>query len=125
MNEHAREIWQTWLDGKEVQYYAQFGESLKGEIINKWIDADPSNPELFKPQERYHLWRIKPESKTKMQGTWYRLYADIGSGTPIPRLVWAILKDDRSYFDEKTEGQFGFVRWLTDWTYFAVEVEEL
>jgi hypothetical protein len=116
MKEHAKSIWQAWLDEKEVQYYAQFGEYSTGasdrEINAKWINADPSNPELFTPQECPHRWRIKPDHETPG----FRVYWDKEYDKPncCQFFHHQSLIEERSYFGG----------WLTDWIPYEVEEEE-
>jgi hypothetical protein len=106
MNNYAKSIWQAWLNEEKVQYYAQLGDSAQ------WIDADPSDPELFTPQECPHRWRIKPD--TEAPG--FRVYWDKEYDKPncCQFFHHQSLIEERSYFGG----------WLTDWIPYEVEVEE-
>lgn len=52
MNDHAKEIWKAWADGKTVQVNS----------IDVWRDADPCRCEIERqPQNIPSFWRVKPE----------------------------------------------------------------
>ena len=57
MNEHAKEIWQAWLDDRIVQRWLPSRYA--------WVDEDPCESSV-KPHEAPEKWRIKqPDKKTK------------------------------------------------------------
>jgi len=110
MNEHAKKIWKAWADGKLVQTQ----QSENGE----WRTVEPIGvmPEMM-PHKCPDNWRIKPMTERRM----FRVFFDNDSGGPM---VFEGSLD--GVFDDV--GKFtkspSFNRWLTDWVYYEVEVEE-
>lgn len=108
MNEHARIIWQAWLDGKELQCSSDGQET--------WSDAEPTNSFLPYPHEAPFLWRIKPNKEPRF----YRIYFSLSFNRP--RIF--IQKDYNNISPERFEKVSYFGGWITDWMSYEVEVGE-
>lgn len=63
MEEHAKQIWNAWLKGEEVEFKPR--ESSQFGLDDYWQAAEPNEFNLIdQPQCAPHRWRIKPKSMT-------------------------------------------------------------
>jgi hypothetical protein len=61
MNEHAKQIWNAWLKGEEVEFKHLLGSNQ----TVYWQEAEPNRYGIDdQPQFSPSLWRIKPKSMT-------------------------------------------------------------
>ena len=100
MDEHAKKIWQAWLDGKTVQL-------RPNPYPDVWRDEDPSLvAEFQKPQYRPDDWRIKPKP-TKISTTY-----KVAIMEDLDDEICAIACDESQY--HYAESSENFICWDTD-----------
>jgi hypothetical protein len=117
MNEHAKKIWQTWLDGEDVVQFHAGG---------RWQDANPNEYASFhQPQCMENHWRIKPKPETEFLR--YRCWVERTKDGSL--VVHAMqLNDDsvgeRNFRMKMIESLPSFVCWEGKDRVAKVEVEE-
>lgn len=110
MNEHAKKIWQAWLDGRTVERRLPHSCSVSG----VWLEANPSVETIpEQPQKCPERWRIKPEIYSRL----CRVYYDKEYGKPcvIHGVEVGPKIDHRKFWECETEVNYCFGGWLSDW----------
>jgi len=98
MNDRAREIWEAWLDGKQLQRYMPW---------HQWEDEDPNETEVDEqPQNKPKRWRIR---RTKTVEYRYRIaILDNGTDHPVHKFVYP---EEYLEYEKQTKA---FLKWATD-----------